>query len=889
MARLQPQSGCAEPPSRLVGQTGDTSGQWSLTALARGITALMLLIGLPAGEGGAREAQTAPAANAADTVHAHRNFNLARSADSGVMVIDKTTPGKKADSASSASVSATDTETKAALTPGPPIDPATGDDAGQKLYLEVFINGNPTNLIAEFAQTGEGQFASTAKELDELGIRVPEGSKPDDLIELSSLGASAHYDEDAQRLDIRLPPERLKRNVYDLAGKREMPQPSPGGTGFVLNYGLFASGRSDARFTHAAFNGASAHLEGWVYSPLGTVLSAVVARSGQGGGPPQAIRLQSHWTYVDVKRAVRYQVGDVISAGPSWARPMRLGGVQVTRNFRLRPDIIATPLPSISGTAAVPTVIDVYVNNLKVHSREVPAGPFEIANIPALSQGGVARLVMHDASGREIVRERRFYVSPRLLRKDLMEFSFSAGVPRNNFGTKSLDYDWRWPVATGSVRYGLSDKLTLHAHAQAARDLALIGGGATGLLFDRVLLQAAGAVSHSRLGTGFLSQLTLETRLWGLAINASSLRTHGDFADAATIAALRIHAAAGDSVLAGTHMPRALESLNLGYAFPDLGGSVSLGLVHARSRDGTTTNNLNIGYNQGLFGKASLYVTALIDLDHPREPGIFAGLSMPLGGDASASLGVSHDANGHVRTTASYDKPLKMKDGSVGWRARVTYGDLKSVEASLAWRSPVATFRGTAMRIGKGTLAQASVDGAIVVADGALFAANRITDAFAIVNAGARGVRVRHENRVVGRTRRDGRLLVTSLRSLERNKISIDPETLPADAIIDDDKTFVVPGVRAGVVVNFKTRRTTQAALVILHDARGKPLPAGSEVRLQGAKETFIVGYDGETFLDGLKAHNVVEADTGGKTCTARFDFTPGKEVQAVIGPVVCR
>ena len=849
---------------------------------AAAFAALMLLAVGSLVVHGVAAAQSAPGAG------------VTASANGGVLVINKT-PAKapvaqgRAGKEALRQVTVTDTRTQAALTPGPPIDPAIGDDAGMPLYLEVLINGHPTNLVAEFVQTGKGRFATTAKELDELGIQVPAGKKPDDLIELSALDASATYDEEQQRLDIHIAAERLKPTFLDLAGSRKPPEITPGGTGFVLNYSLFASGHSDAQFTHAVFDGVSAQLEGRVYSPLGTFSSDGLVRSSGTARNAQAIRLQTHWTHVDVDKVVLYRAGDVISAGPSWARSLRLGGVQVRRNFRLRPDIITTPLPAFSGTATVPTVIDVYVNNLKVHSGEVPPGPFTIANVPALSQSGVARLVMHEASGREVVRERRFYVSPRLLRKGLMEYSITAGVPRRDFGVRSFDYDWRYPVAVGSVRYGLSDTLALHAHAEAAKDVGLVGGGATFLLFDRALLEAAGAVSHGRLGTGFLSHLTMETRLFGLSLNASSLRTFGDLADVASMAALRRQTTTDSAVLAGIFMPRALESLSLGYALEDHGASFSLGLVHARSRDGTTTNTLNFGYNQNLFGKASLYVTAFVDFDHPKQPGIFAGISMPLGGDASASFGLQRDARGRTRATASYDKPLRMKDNSVGWRARVTYGDLKSVEASLAWRSPVATFRGTAMRIGKGTLAQASVDGAIVIADGALFASNRIHDAFAIVNAGAPGVRVRHENREVGRTRGDGRLLVPSLRSLDRNKISIDPETLPVDAVIDEDKTYVTPGLHAGVVVNFNTRRLKQAALVILHDARGKPLPPGTEVRLHGAKETFVVGYDGETFLDGLKRHNVVEADTEEGTCTARFDFRPGKEVQPVIGPVRCR
>jgi outer membrane usher protein len=36
-----------------------------------------------------------------------------------------------------------------------------------------------------------------------------------------------------------------------------------------------------------------------------------------------------------------------------WARPIRLGGVQVERDFLLRPDLITAPLPALSGSDEV--------------------------------------------------------------------------------------------------------------------------------------------------------------------------------------------------------------------------------------------------------------------------------------------------------------------------------------------------------------------------------------------------------------------------------------------------------------------------------------------------------------------------------------------------------
>ena len=770
-----------------------------------------------------------------------------------------------------------------------PADPALTPQPGNVLYLEVRLNGHPTNLIGEFLLLAGNRFALRVREMRELGMVPPAAASDDDIIPLDDLAAEWSYDETRQLIDIRLPVNRIRPQVLDLSGRaaKEDLKLTPSGTGLVLNYSALASARAEDTFTRAAFDGVSVNLDGWVYSPYGSIFGSGFVRADE-LRRVTAVRLDTSWRFVDAKRAMDYTVGDIITSGPAWARPVRLGGVRVARSFKLRPDVITTPLPSISGSAAVPTVLDVYVNNIRVHSGEISPGPFEIHNIPAISSAGVARVVMRDAAGKEIVTEKKFFSSPQLMRAGLLEFSAQAGVPRLNYGSKSFDYAFRHPAAIASARYGLTDRITVHGHAEASGKLALAGAGATFSVFDTGVLSLAAAASHSTRGTGFLTHASLQAYLFGVNVQASYTRAWKQYHDLASISAERAALKAPGAVFSGAAYPREVGSLSLGYVLPGIGGSISATFVHARTDGGDKTQNLGLSYSQMIFKDVSVYLHVSADIKKLDAPTIFAGLTIPLGGKGTVSAGGSYDVAGRYRANLSYSKPLGLKEGSVGWKARVTYGDLKSVQASLAWRGSAATVRGTAMQIDKATLAQVNVDGAFILADNALFATNRVHDSFAIVNAGAPGVRVRYENREVGKTRADGHLLVTTLRSLQRNKISIDAETLPVDAIVDTDKAYVVPAVRAGVVVNFKTRRFNDAAIVAFVDARGKPLQAGGEVRLEGVEEVFMVGYDGEAFLQGLKKSNTARIRTEEGECVATFSFAPSKDGQTFIGPVKC-
>src|SRR6266851_4072224 len=140
---------------------------------------------------------------------------------------------------------------------------------------------------------------------------------------------------------------------------------------------------------------------------------------------------------VGVKAPGDGRAGDTISGGLPWTRPIRLGGLQMQRNFALRPDLVTLPLPSYSGSAAVPSTVDVYVNNVRALSQPVTPGPYQISNLPLLSGGGTARVVMQDAAGHQIEASLPYFTSPTLLRQGLTDYTLEAGYPRLNFATQS--------------------------------------------------------------------------------------------------------------------------------------------------------------------------------------------------------------------------------------------------------------------------------------------------------------------------------------------------------------------------------------------------------------------------------------------------------------------
>ena len=124
-------------------------------------------------------------------------------------------------------------------------------------------------------------------------------------------------------------------------------------TGAVLNYLLFGGSGGKNIITNWQFQGASATLDGRIFSPYGTLSQTGILNTNSGNSViSDHLRLDTAWTYKDPDRALTYRAGDMISGGLLWTRPVRLGGIQVQRDFSIRPDLVTLPLPSFSGSAA---------------------------------------------------------------------------------------------------------------------------------------------------------------------------------------------------------------------------------------------------------------------------------------------------------------------------------------------------------------------------------------------------------------------------------------------------------------------------------------------------------------------------------------------------------
>ncbi|MGI9478505.1 MAG: fimbria/pilus outer membrane usher protein [Hyphomicrobiaceae bacterium] len=762
-------------------------------------------------------------------------------------------------------------------------DCVSAQPAAQALYLDVSINGRRVNKVASFLRHGDGRFSATRAELRELAIEVGDAGKADDRLFLDSIDSLRFtYDEPQQKIAIEVQASALQRNTYSASGRGDdVRDRASVTTGAVLNYGLYGSVNEEALSDWDFYEGASVALEGRIYGDFGTIEATTIS----GFTDFDTRRIDTSWSYSFTDSLITLRAGDFVSGGYSWTRPVRMAGFKIERNFDLRPDLITKPLPTISGSAAVPSTVDVYVNNIKTYSKEVPGGPFTVRDLPVISGSGVTRVVVRDPSGRETISETPFYSSSSLLRESIWDFSVEAGLARLNYGTRSFDYDFQ-PIASASVRYGVSDNLTLAWHGEAG--LGVINGGAAFVTRVGLIGTVEFGLSASRHDGSMGGQVfaSFEGDFGGITLNARTQRAFNGYTDVAAHALDSGYAASTGAYLS-VAPATAIDFVSLGVPIEYTGGNLNVSYVHTERADGETFDIGSVSYSQSLTDSLSLYSTAFKSFSDAEGVGFYLGLTMALDDGRSVSSGVGHDSDG-TGVTGTYAKTAGFEPGSLGWRVHVSDGRHEVVRADVDYTASKALLRGSLAQGAGGISGSYAIDGAVAVTQDGVFLSRPIDDAFAVVDAGAPGVEVRVENQMIGTTDASGKLLVTGLHAYQKNKIAIEPNSLPVNARIPTTKIDAVPADRSGMSVRFDVDTAPKAALVEFRTADGSLIEAGHKGILLRTGEEFVIGYDGQAYIEGLSTNNTVEIAHGGRECRATFAFAPDSSTQVLIGGVTC-
>lgn len=557
------------------------------------------------------------------------------------------------------------------------------------------------------------------------------------------------------------------------------------------------------------------------------------------------VRLNTAWTLDQPEKIARWRLGDAITGSTYWSGATRFAGIQYATNFNTQPNLVTFPLPGYQGEAAIPSKVDVFVNSVLNQQQIVNNGPYIFNNIPVISGAGTVNVVTQDLLGRSKVVSFSYYASPQLLKPDLVDFSYEAGFVRDNYGVNSNDYGRFLAVAT--YQRGITNNLTLGGHAEVLFDQQTLGFSANYLLNNYGVATLALAGGHNNsgggglLGLGFIrqgAQLSYGFNTSLTTLNYSQLGTQPN-----------------------TSPPSVVNQLFLGYSLENYGSlSTSFTMVNSRNFNATngisntpTARLLTATYSHNLFKNISLSLGFVGDLRNSQTNQAF--LNLVFAPDVNHYVNNSTSWQNHqLQDLLQFAKPVPLGKG-YGYNILASNNSSRYAGADLTVQNEIGAYTA---RIGQGR-GQASYEvdasGSAIYFTGNGFLARKLTQSFALVKVpDLPGVDVYYENQLMGKTDRNGNLLITELLPYQENTIEIEPTTLPLDTQIDVIHQTVIPYFNSGVLAEFSVKRM-QGVDLHLRTPNGKFVPVGAELNLNNdnSYERYPVGYDGEVYIPEVK------------------------------------
>src|SRR5471030_1285538 len=586
-------------------------------------------------------------------------------------------------------------------------------------YLTLVVNGQTDNQVVPVIWRSGAYFV-------ESGVlaknHVHTNGQQQGLVNVSALpGVKASYNAALQQMIIQVPDDWLPKQ--DVSGDNLIGYtPAQSSTGLLFNY--------DAYYTdpHDGPRSVATYLEQRLFSSVGILTNTGTWRynmdnGGNNGGSAQDgyLRYDTYWRYNDEQRLISYQVGDFVSNSLTWSNSARMAGLRISRNFSVRPDLVTYPLLQYSGTAAVPTTVDLFLNGYKASSNNLNSGPFTLTNVPYINGAGEATVVTTDALGRQVSTSVPFYVSNTLLRQGLTDFDLSLGAVRQNYGVDSADYSDA--AFSGIYRYGITNYLTISTHGEATQGLALGGIGADIAVGHWGTFSLSGSQSqanHAPVTSGEFdtngNNVFANNSTQGIpdtmGQNSTQSATDSDtkakngnkytvgysyYSTRFSLSALRSSRTPGyqdlTSYTSDTRLSRQADQVTFSTSpFGQSNGTVGIGYYDVEAYDQSHTRLMNLSYSRSLWGQSSMFLSLNKTLSDSGYSAQFQFI-IPFGNNTSVSAGLQRDSAGNYREQLAASKTTPT-EGGVGWHLAYTGGNDPYQQADATWKTPYATLQG---------------------------------------------------------------------------------------------------------------------------------------------------------------------------------------------------
>ncbi len=554
-----------------------------------------------------------------------------------------------------------------------------------------------------------------------------------------------------------------------------------------------------------------------------------------------------------------------------------LGGISWGRNFELSPYLIRQPSFNASGVVDSPAKAEIYLNNRLLSTLELPPGPFRLENLPYKAGFNHIRVVVTDAEGKTQVFDSRYVQFSRLLKPGLSEFLITAGSERQNFGTDNFRYDDTLRIL-GFYRQGVLTNLTLGGRIEATDQLISTGVSvSTALPLGTVDVAAAVSSNAGVMGHAVAVSYFYPGQWLGFG---GGVRLSSDFYTNTSLA------------LAGDR-PR-LEAFFT--ASMPLGSRINLSgqYNYTDQRDAIARDQISLSAQVRLSRQLNLFIQAAQSQTATQSPDnrFSVNLNYFLGGNTNLNAGWRQQGD-QGGPSFSVQRYLPQGEG-YGYQVQLEQqNDQGRAFNTLLYNAPWASYQLGYSRNGETDSTLMTMEGAIVAIGGGLHLTRPIRNSFVLVDLdNVPGVSTFLSNQLIGRTNRQGKIIIPNLIPYYGNQVSIDPDSVPENYLAEGDSLLIAPPFRGGGIARFTVQRIQNFIGTVVLQRSGTPIiPALGQLTLQRGPETVAspLNRNGQFYFDTLAAGDYsAQVRFEQEVCTFSLTIPKSEELFVELGTLTC-
>src|SRR5690606_30797117 len=243
----------------------------------------------------------------------------------------------------------------------------------------------------------------------------------------------------------------------------------------------------------------------------------------------------------------------------------------------------------------------------------------------------------------------------------------------------------------------------------------------------------------------------------------------------------------------------------------------------------------------------------------------YLSLNIPLEKKRTVNFSYQQDQE-QEKLSLNARQAISRDVGGWGWQLQAdTARDTQNIHAQIAQMHDYGEwnigFQEVKSKNISSWIANSALSGSVLMMNQSFFPMQRSFDSFALISTSQiSDIPVKLENRYVGKTNKNGELVVTSLNPYQNNRITIDPLELPPDYHIETTVKNAVPRYASGVFLEFPISQIL-AIQAVIKQADGNFIKAGTNVwatedfDLEDTGPLTIVAHDGMIYIENPKAN----------------------------------